>query len=172
MTSCLIPLTIDSAIVVGKELNMAGKKFLAIAGFALVGMVAFGLLIQLIPYGKGYTNPPVVAEPAWDSPETLALAQRACFDCHSNETVWPWYSRIAPVSWLVRRDVDEGRHHLNFSDWGAVHEDGEGHDHADKMLTVVEEGEMPPLTYLLMHPEAKLSDEEKRQLMDGLEKLK
>ena len=73
----------------------------------------FLLAIQLIPYGRAHANPPVLAEPAWDSPATRDLAVRACFDCHSNETVWPWYSNIAPVSWLVQRDVDGGRNKAN-----------------------------------------------------------
>ena len=69
----------------------------------IIIVVAVGgfLLIQLVPFGRDHTNPPVVQEPNWDSPATRELAQRACFDCHSNETVWPWYSNIAPVSWLV-----------------------------------------------------------------------
>ena len=65
-------------------------------GFVIV-IVGF-LAIQLVPYGRTHTNPPVTAEPAWDSPQTRALAVRACFDCHSNETVWPWYTSIAPIS--------------------------------------------------------------------------
>ena len=66
---------------------------LAIGGF---------LLIQFVPYGRSHTNPPVLSEPAWDSPETRVLAQTACFDCHSNETDWsPWYTKVAPASWLV-----------------------------------------------------------------------
>jgi len=146
-----------------------GKKILIIAGFALLGLIAFGLLIQLVPYGKDYTNPPVVAEPAWDSQQTRALAQRACFDCHSNETVWPWYSRIAPVSWLVRRDVDEGREKLNFSEWGAAKNDDR--DEVDELAEVVQEGEMPLPIYLLMHPEAALTNAEKQELINGLEKL-
>ena len=81
-------------------------------------LAAAFLLIQLVPYGHAHDNPPVAAEPNWDSPQTRELAQRACFDCHSNETTWPWYSNVAPVSWLVQHDVDEGREYLNFSRWG------------------------------------------------------
>ena len=65
----------------------------------------FFLVAQLIPFGRSHTNPVVVKEPTWDSPTTRDLAKRACFDCHSNETVWPWYTNIAPVSWLTQRDV-------------------------------------------------------------------
>jgi hypothetical protein len=63
------------------------------------------VLIQLVPFGRDHTNPVVTAEPRWDSPVTRELADRACFDCHSNETEWPWYAGVAPVSWLVYRDV-------------------------------------------------------------------
>ena len=84
----------------------------------VVGLVALFVLIQLVPYGRNHANPPVVKEPEWVSPQTRQLAKRACFDCHSNESVWPWYSNIAPVSWLVQNDVDEGRRRLNFSEWG------------------------------------------------------
>jgi mono/diheme cytochrome c family protein len=67
----------------------------------LITVLLFFLVIQLLPLGKQHTNPPVLQEPAWDSQQTRQLAQRACFDCHSNETVWPWYGTVAPVSWLI-----------------------------------------------------------------------
>ncbi len=105
----------------------------------------------------------MVSEPAWDTSATRDLAQRACFDCHSNETVWPWYSNIAPVSWLVYYDVVEGRGKMNFSDWGRGFQPNVG-----EIAEVIQEGEMPPLQYLLMHPEAKLSATEKQALIDGL----
>ncbi|NOY99676.1 MAG: heme-binding domain-containing protein [Chloroflexi bacterium] len=108
------------------------------------------------------SNPPVLAEPQWDSPQTRALAVRACFDCHSNETVWPWYSNLPPVSWLVVIDTMRGRGELNFSEWRA-----QGVD-AGEMREVMLEGEMPPAAYLLTHPAGRLSDAEKQQLMDGL----
>lgn len=129
-----------------------------------LGVVVAGfLLIQLVPYGRDHTNPPVAAEPAWNSPATRALAVRACFDCHSNQTVWPWYSNVAPVSWLLQHHVDEGRALLNFSTWGT------GPEHGDRAARLVESGEMPPSTYLLLHPEARLSDTERQQLAGGLQ---
>ena len=131
----------------------------------LVLLVGGFILLQLVPYGRNHSNPPVVSEPTWDSPQTLALAERACFDCHSNETVWPWYSNIAPVSWLVQNDVSEGREHLNFSNWGAA--GGEGQE-GDEMSRSVLSGAMPPATFLLTHPEARLSADEKQQLAAGL----
>lgn len=80
-------------------------------------VLAVGILlvaIQAVPYGRSHTNPPVHGEPAWDSPRTRELAVRACYACHSNETTWPWCSNLAPISWLVQYDVDQGRAELNF----------------------------------------------------------
>jgi len=121
--------------------------------------------IQLIPYGKDHTNPKVVAEPQWDSPQTKALFKRACGDCHSNETKWPWYSNIAPLSWSIYHHVMEGREHFNVSMWG-VQKKNEGEDAAEE----VEEGEMPLKSYLLAHPEARLSDSETSELIEGLKR--
>jgi mono/diheme cytochrome c family protein len=130
---------------------------------AIAGLIILFGLIQLIPYGRNHTNPPVVAEPKWDSPRTKELAQRACFDCHSNETVWPWYSNVAPISWLVQRDVDEGRRRLNFSEWGSQQRA------ANEVAGIVLEGEMPPFQYLPTHPEARLSQSERQELAQGLQ---
>ncbi len=126
------------------------------------GGVVLLLVIQLVPYGRGRTNPPVSREPAWDSPLTRELARRACFDCHSNESRWPWYSRVAPVSWLVFRDVSEGRAKLNFSEWDRPQEE------AGEASEALLEGEMPPWFYLPLHPEARLSSGEKEALAAGL----
>src|SRR5690606_6317145 len=82
-----------------------------------LGLAALALAIQLIPGGRNHDTPPVTEEPAWDSPRTRELAVIACFDCHSHETRWPWYSNIAPVSFFVQDHVDEGRAMLNFSAW-------------------------------------------------------
>lgn len=134
------------------------KKVITIA---LGSLVVLFVLIQFIPYGHQHTNPPVVQEPNWDSPQTRELAQRACFDCHSNQTVWTWYSNIAPVSWMVQNDVVEGRRYLNFSDWGHVREPYE-------ISEVVRSGWMPPSKYTLMHPEAKLTQAERDALVSGI----
>jgi len=126
---------------------------------AVVGLFA---LAQLVPYGRSHTNPPVQAEPAWDSQQTRALAKRACFDCHSNLTTWPWYSNVAPVSWLVQRDVDSGRGALNFSEWNRP-QDGAG-----DAVEAIQGGSMPPWYYTIQHPSAKLSAAQKQQLIAGL----
>ena len=128
----------------------------------VVLIVGFGL-IQLVPYGRDHANPPVTGESAWDSRQTKALAKKACFDCHSNETVWPWYSTIAPGSWLIYRDVVEGRGNMNFSEWPSAGGGGLRAAAAEK----VAEGEMPPLQYKLAHSGARLTDAEKQQLMAG-----
>jgi hypothetical protein len=142
-----------------KEPIMKKKAIL----WVVVAILVLGLLIQLVPLpGRGH-NPAVVSEPNWDSPQTRLLAKRACFDCHSNETVWPWYSYVAPVSWLIYRDVTEGRSHLNFSDWN------QGNRGAGEIAEVIQEGEMPPAIYLLQHPTARLTDAGKQQMITGLE---
>src|SRR5260221_13711084 len=83
----------------------------------LLGVLALLVAMQLVPYARAHTNPASVQEPAWDSPDTRELVRAACFDCHSNQTVWPAYSYVAPSSWLVQWDVDQGRSHLNFTEW-------------------------------------------------------
>lgn len=123
----------------------------------------FFAAVQLVPYGWRQSNPPVVGEPGWDSPRTRELFYRACADCHSNGTNWPWYSRVAPVSWLVIRDVEEGRSHLNVSEWNRPQKDA--HEAAEE----VREGKMPLPIYLPAHPEARLSAAEKAELVRGLE---
>ncbi len=126
-------------------------------------LIVAGVAIQFIPYGKNHVNPPVVSEPQWDSPKTRELFYRACANCHSNTTTWPGYSNIAPISWLIQHDVDEGREHFNVSMWGAQ-KINKGHDAAGE----VEEGEMPPWIYVIGHPETKLSDTERTEFIKGL----
>ena len=127
----------------------------------LGGLVGVFVVMQLVPFGRDHTNPPVKAEPQWTSPEVRALVVRACFDCHSNETKWPGYSNVAPISWLVQHHVDEGRHELNFS------EDDKPQKHAKDAEEELREGEMPMAGYVAMHGEAKLTDAEKKQLGDA-----
>jgi len=126
-------------------------------------LILVGVVIQFVPYGKDHSNPPVAGEPQWDSPRTQELFERTCGNCHSNKTTWPWYSSIAPVSWLVQNDVDEAREHFNVSMWGEQQRNM-GSDAAAELR----EGEMPPWVYLLGHPEAKLNDSEKAELVNGL----
>jgi len=138
-------------------------KVVVIITGIIIGIILVGfLLIQLIPYGRNHVNPPVTQEPAWDIPQTRELVKRACYDCHGNETIWPWYSNIAPVSWLVYRDVAEGRRRLNFSEWNRPR------FQSDEIVGIILEGEMPPGFYLPLHPSARLSATEKQLLINGL----
>lgn len=130
----------------------------------VLGALGLGLLIQFVPYGHGRTNPPVTKEPGWDSPRTRELFFRACKDCHSNQTDWPWYAATAPASWLMRWDVDEGRSHFNVSEWGREE------NHGDEAAELVREGDMPLSYYLPAHPEARLLEEESAELIAGLER--
>ncbi len=128
----------------------------------VAGVVLF-VVAQVVPYGRDHANPSARNEPAWSSAQVRALAQRSCFDCHSNLTTWPWYSNVAPVSWLVYNDVRGGRDHLNFSDWTAPQDVSAG-----DVAEVVNGGEMPPMQYLILHRKAKLSSADKRVLAAGL----
>jgi mono/diheme cytochrome c family protein len=130
--------------------------------FALLVIVVGFLAIQLLPFGRSHQNPPVQAEPAWDSPRTRELFFRACGDCHSNETVWPWYSNIAPVSWMIQDHVLEGRQQFNVSEWGRPENE------AEEAAELVQNGEMPLPNYLPLHPEARLTEAEKQELIQGL----
>ena len=126
-------------------------------------VVGLFVLAQLVPYGRDHANPPVTGEPAWDSPRTEALFARACADCHSHETEWPWYATLAPVSWLVAHDVEEGREHFNVSAWGT-----QAHNEGEEAAEMVETGEMPLAIYLPLHPEARLGEAERAALIAGL----
>jgi hypothetical protein len=138
----------------------ADKRILM--GFALV-MVTAVILMQF--WQPDTTNPPVVSEPVWDDAQTEALVRRACYDCHSNETFWPWYTRIVPFSHLLLRDVENGRAVLNFSDWDAT---CCGVAQMNDMAETVNKREMPLPYYLVLHPEAQLTDFERGQLVNGL----
>ena len=126
------------------------------------GFFLFGL-IQLIPFGHNHVNPGVVSEPNWSSPEARVLVKEHCFQCHSNETEWPWYSNIAPASWLIQFDVIRGRGKFNFSDWNA--NPGE----VDEMVGAINEGEMPPIQYWIAHPSSRLTDAQKQTFIAGLQ---
>jgi hypothetical protein len=120
------------------------------------------------------TNPPAVEARAAASylempSEVQVILKRACYDCHSNETRWPWYSNVAPVSWFVIDHVDHGRKHLNFSDWAQTDRHAENQDldaQLDRIYKEVKEGEMPLGSYLILHPAAKLSDQEINVICD------
>lgn len=127
---------------------------------ALLGILVVTALLQTVQPDR--SNPEITA-PLEAPPEVMAVLRRACYDCHSNETRWPWYSYLSPVSILVANHVQEGRRHLNFSDWSSW--DAAKQMHASsEILEVLETGEMPLKSYLLLHPDAELSAADKALL--------
>jgi len=133
------------------------KKKLVIVPAVLVFVF---LVIQLVPVDR--TNPPEAA--AFTAPaEVMAVVNSSCADCHSNRTRWPWYSRVAPASWLVAHDVKEAREHLNLSSWGQFPADKQARMRGE-MLEHVEKSEMPPGIYLIAHHDASLDDQDREIL--------
>jgi hypothetical protein len=124
-----------------------------------IGLGVAFVAMQLVRCSKD--NPPVTGEIAAPAP-VQAIFERSCYDCHSNETRWPWYSQVAPVSWLVNYDVVEGREHLNFSTWAELTPEKRAHKREEIGEHVVEKGDMPMPYYLPLHPEARLSDADKQ----------
>ncbi len=119
--------------------------------FVLVGV---GVAMQLVPISRA-PGPP--AEDVGAPPALAGAMRRACHDCHSQATVWPWYGYVAPVSWLLAYDVSEAREHLNFSAWSLLPAKKRA-KRLDEVAEEVEKGEMPPAIYRLMHSEARLDD--------------
>jgi hypothetical protein len=144
-------------------MNVRMRRALKLFAVGLAAIVGVFLLLQLVPYGRTHSNPRTIVEPAWDSPRTRALAVRACFDCHSNHTRWPWYADLAPFSWVVQFDVETARSVINFSEWDRRYELAV---YAGRRTLI---GMMPPEKYLIAHPEANLSPEERMELARGLE---
>lgn len=120
-------------------------------------LVVVGIVIQFIPVNQ--TNPPITA-PLTAPADVQAVLDRACMDCHSNATKWPWYSKIAPGAWLIAYDVNEGREHLNFSEFTSMSAKDQKHAF-EEIIEVIDEGEMPPPVYTPLHPEARLTDADK-----------
>ncbi len=132
---------------------------------ALLGAVALLVVIQLVPYGRGHSNPPVTRAAKWPVGPGEEIARRSCYDCHSNLTKWRWYSNVAPMSWLIQRDVEGGRDNLDFSEWNR------GQSDLGEVVDQVSGGGMPPLQYTTVHPSASLSSTEKAQLVRALKGL-
>jgi hypothetical protein len=135
------------------------KKWLKLSLITLVALVVAAQVVR-----PSRTNPPVdpqkeITAHMQVDPAVMATLSRACNDCHSNRTEWPWYSNVAPVSWLVAHDVNDGREELNFSEWSASKEKEPG-KLLGKICSEVTDGEMPMATYTLIHPQAKLTREE------------
>lgn len=129
---------------------------------ALIVLAALIIVIQFIPVNR--TNPPVSA--TLDAPtEVISVFKKSCYDCHSNETKWPWYSYIAPVSWIVSGDVEEARSHLNFSKWGNLSRK-DIVKMKEEIWEEIEKENMPLWKYTILHPEANLSQKDKSLIKD------
>jgi hypothetical protein len=141
---------------------MAGKRFRSwkwIVLWVIVALIVVFALMQAVPYGRSHTNPAASNPFKWTDPKAEALAKKACYDCHSNETNWWWATNIAPFSWLVQADVDGGRARFNLSNY-------DGRPSVAGLQEALNDG-MPPFQYTLLHPSAKLSDADKKALVDG-----
>jgi len=132
---------------------------------ATLGLLALLVLIQLVPYGRAHKDPRATRQAQFANASTQRLFDGACADCHSDHTSWPVYSNIAPISWLVQRDVDDGRRVMNLSEW----------DKDQPELGEVERsilrGGMPPLQYKVVHGKGRLSSAQRRQLAAGFRAL-
>lgn len=130
-------------------------------------LLVVGLLltaVQIWSFTRTYENPPVIEPTKWDSEQTYQLVERACYDCHSNETKWPWYAKVWPMSAKVEYDVVEGRKVLNFSEWSGPYTQAE----IDAMAEAVGKEQMPLPYYMVLHPEAQLTERERGDLTNGL----
>jgi hypothetical protein len=138
------------------------EDFVSRTKVILIVVVALFIIMQFVPLNQ--TNPQIIQDVSAPS-HIKTILKTSCYDCHSNETEWPWYSRIAPGSFLITRDVVEGRKHLNFSEFSDM-DAFDSTDVADEILEVLNEGEMPILPYLLLHPKASLSESQTQDLME------
>jgi len=134
----------------------------------LAGLVVLFVIIQFFTIDK--TNPPVEAEIDMITVEQVptqivGILKTSCYDCHTNETVYPWYTNIAPVSWWIKKHIDDGRDELNFSEWGNYSLRRKDHK-LDEIVEMVDETEMPLKSYLLAHGDASLSSEQKAMLVE------
>jgi hypothetical protein len=134
------------------------KKWLKRIGITLLVLL---VAVQLIPVDR--TDPPITQEVKWDSPTTRSLAQRACFDCHSNETQYVWFDYVAPASWVVANHITDGRRALNFSTWDQPNSE------YDEVSKQIKSGDMPLWDYVLFHPNADLTAAEQAELLSGLQ---
>ena len=132
--------------------------------YILLGLLVAIVAIQFVPVDRA--NPPVDEALELDAPpEVQAILERSCYDCHSNRTSWPFYSYIAPISWLVAHDVEEGREEMNLSEWYAMPAQRQiklRHEIADEVL----EEEMPLPIYLITHSDARISENQKQLLKE------
>jgi len=138
--------------------------------YSVIGII---ILMQAYPVSQPEvkTENPNDLLASTEVPDNIAvMLKSACYDCHSNETVYPWYSYVAPVKWLVYRDTKEGREDLNFSEWASMSKMDQATALSD-ISDEVSEGDMPMKIYPIMHPKAKLSDEDRQAIADWADEL-
>ncbi len=142
------------------------KKIILAIAIAFIALQFFGISKE---------NP--VSDPALDlititqpNEETVQILKSACYDCHSNQTKYPWYTNITPLSWWIQDHIDHGRDELNFSDWGNYSDRRKDHK-LDEIVELVEEGEMPLQSYTIAHSEARLTAEQKQMIIDYAKKV-
>lgn len=143
----------------------SGRRWWPVLRRVGIGCLAIFVLMQLVPYGWQHSNPPVIRDAPWPDAASESVARTSCYSCHSNETDWPVYSYVAPMSWLVRYDVDAARDEFNFSDWDEYGDD------ADDAIEMIEDGEMPLGRYTLIHRDAALTDQERQVLIEALRQM-
>lgn len=166
MSVLLAPVALVAWWIIKKRDPKTGRaEALTVISSITIAFVVVFALIQAIPYGRSHSNGPVTGEPKWSSPQTRELMVRACFGCHSNEVKYPSYANVAPISWAVQNHVDEGRSAINFSEFDTNSRRGRN------TLRVIQNGFMPPSYYTRFgrHPEAKLTADEMKTLIAGLE---
>lgn len=134
----------------------------------LFGLLAVVVIIQFFRIDK--TNPPVnraldIMNVVPVPPEIKSILKTSCYDCHTNETVYPWYTNVAPVSWWIKNHIDDGRDELNFSEWGNYSLRRKDHK-LDEIVEMIDEEEMPLPSYLIAHGDARLNAEQKALLVD------
>jgi hypothetical protein len=147
--------------------HLTKKKIFLFLLIAFVVMQAFRIdkTIKVVETSKDF-----IAVTAANT-EVTNLLKTACYDCHSNQPAYPWYTNIAPVSWWIKHHINEGSHHLNFSEWGTYSEKRKNHK-LEECVEMVEEGEMPTASYTWMHGEAKLSDAQRLVLVEWFKGIK
>ena len=137
----------------------------------LLFLLGVFVLMQLFPVEKPMVtmdNPNDLIGSGLVSKEVATIVQTSCYDCHSNQTNYPWYSKIAPVSWILYDHIEEGREHLNFSNWNRLEKEDKM-EALDEIIEVIEEGEMPLESYLLIHREANLSEHQQEAIIQWAE---
>lgn len=147
------------------------KRILRVLKWIAIVLIVVFLGIQFVRPAR--TNPPVdesqtIFARTQMTPQVSAILERACRDCHSNKTVWPWYTNVAPISWWLSNHVNEGRQNLNLSEWGKLDQDRQDRK-LRQICDEVSDGVMPLSSYLPMHPQARLSAEDKKTLCDWTE---